>query len=391
VLNHTNEAYAGVNPFFATMPSWFTATGIILATAAAVVASQAVISSYFTLISEAISLNFWPKFKFRYPAEVKGQIFIPRVNWFLWLACVFVVLFFQQSSAMQAAYGLSISITMLMTTVLLSLYIYNNKIPVPFLIWFLLIFATIEGAFLIANLHKFNTGGWLTILIASGFIFVMYTWYNGRKIKNKFLTFEEIEKYVPIIRKISQDKSIPKYATNLVYITKANSFFEIESKIIYSIINKQPKRADIYWFLHLDITDEPNTFEYRVVHYDPGKIIKVDFQLGFKVEPRINLYFKQVLEDLDASGEVDIISRYESLREFNIASDFQFILIDRISVGNADFTPHEQVTLDLYEFIRKVGISEARSLGLDTSNCVIEKVPLLVDPQHKSRINRKNV
>lgn len=390
VLNHPSEAYAGTNPFFAIMPEWFVVTGIIVAIAAAVVASQALISGSFTLISEAISLNFWPKFKLRYPSLVKGQIFIPRVNVFLWIACSFVVLFFQESAKMQAAYGLSITITMIMTTILMSLYIYNNKVPIPFLIWFLIIFLTIEGAFLYSNLHKFWDGGWFTIAVASVLVVIMYVWYNGRKIKNKFLAFVEIEKYVPIIRRISKDVTIPKHATNLVYITKANSFFEIETKIIYSIVNKQPKRADVYWFLHVDITDEPDTFEYRVVHYDPGTIIKVDFKLGFKVEPRINLYFKQVIEDMVAAGEVEMLSRYESLREFNISSDFQYILIDRIASGDLEFTPHEQVILDFYEQIRKLGITEARSLGLDTSNCVIEKVPLLVDQQLKSRIVRKN-
>jgi KUP system potassium uptake protein len=280
---------------------------------------------------------------------------------------------------------------MLMTTILLGLYIYNNKVPLPFLVWFLLVFLTVEGAFLYSNIQKFWHGAWVTIAVASVFIFVMYVWYNGRKIKNKFLTFVEIEKYVPILKRVSGDKGIPKHATNLVYITKANSFFEIESKIIYSILNKQPKRADIYWFLHVDITDEPDTFEYRVVHYDPGTIIKVEFKLGFKVEPRINLYFKQVVDDLVAAGEIDILSRYESLREFNISSDFQYILIDRVSNNEAEFTPHQQVVLDFYELIRKIAITEARSLGLDTSNSVIEKVPLLVDPHYTGRITRKNV
>lgn len=390
VLANPAEAKTGMSIFFSIMPQWFIIPGIIIAIAAAVVASQALISGSFTLISEAISLNFWPKLKLRYPTEVKGQIFIPKINWFLWIACIFVVLKFQESSAMQAAYGLSISITMMMTTLLLSFYIYNSRIPVPFLIWFLLVFLLIEGAFLYANLQKFWSGGWFTIATASIFIFIMYNWYNGRKIKNKFMTFVEIDKYVPIIKKISKDLSIPKRATNLVYITKANSFYEIESKIIYSIINKQPKRADIYWFLHVDITDEPDTFEYRVVHYEPGSIIKVDFKLGFKVEPRINLYFKQVIDDLVANEEVDMLSRYESLREFNISSDFQYVLIDRIANNDAEFTPHQQVILDFYEAIRIMAIPEGRALGLDTSNCILEKVPLLVDPHYKKHIVRKN-
>jgi KUP system potassium uptake protein len=255
----------------------------------------------------------------------------------------------------------------------------------------LIIFLTIEGGFLYSNIQKFLSGGWLTIAIASIFSFIMYMWYNGRKIKNKYLVFVDIEEYVPVLKRLSKDESIPKHATHLCYITKANTFYQIESKIMYSIINKQPKRADVYWFLHLDITDEPDTFEYRVVHYEPGTIIKVDFRLGFKIEPKINLYFKQVLEDLVASNEVNMLSRYQSLKEFNIAGDFKFILIDRVPNNEADFTPHNQFVLSSYEFIRRLGVSETRSLGIDTSNSIIEKVPLTVDPQFKNRLVRKNV
>jgi KUP system potassium uptake protein len=388
VLNHQQEAFSGVNPFFAIMPQWFLVPGVILATVAAIIASQALISGSFTLVAESISLNFWPKLKQRYPSGVKGQVYIPRLNILLWLACCFVVLYFTESASMQAAYGLSITITMLMTTVLLSIHIYNNKVPAPFIIWFLLVFLSIEGTFLYANIQKFWNGGWLTVAIAAIIIMIMYTWYNGRKIKNKFLTFVDIEEYVPVLKRMSQDKDIPKFATHLVFITKANTFYQIESKIMYSIINKQPKRADLYWFIHVDITDEPDTFEYRVVHYDPGTIIKVEFRLGFKVEPRINLYFRQVLEDLVASKEVDILSRYQSLKEANIQGDFKYVLIDRVANNDAEFTPHTQFILGVYEFIRKFTVSEARSLGIDSSNCIIEKIPLMLDPKAKMKINR---
>ncbi|HEX3008048.1 MAG TPA: KUP/HAK/KT family potassium transporter, partial [Bacteroidales bacterium] len=389
VLNHPQEAIGGVNPFFAIMPQWFLIPGIIFATAAAIIASQALISGSFTLVSEAISLNFWPKLKLRYPSEVKGQIYIPQVNWFLWIACCFVVIYFQESADMQAAYGLSITITMLMTTMLLSLYIHNKKVPIPFLIWFLIIFLTLEVTFLYANIQKFWNGGWITIAIASIFIVLMYVWYNGRKIKNKFLSFVEIEDYVPILKSLSEDESIPKYSTHLVYVTKANSFYEIESKIMYSIINKQPKRADVYWFLHVDISDEPDTFEYRVVHYEPGKIIKVEFRLGFKIKTKIIQYFRQVLEEMVESGEVEVMSRYDSLKEFKIQGDFQYILIDRIATIEGGFTPHQQIILNMYELIRKVGVSDARALGMDTSNCIIEKVPIVIENKFKHRLVRK--
>lgn len=388
VLSHSNEAFLGVNPFFAIMPQWFIIPGVILATAAAIIASQALISGSFTLVAEAISLNFWPKLKLRYPSRIKGQVFIPRVNLILWIACCFVVIYFTESANMQAAYGLSITITMLMTTLLLGIYIYNNKVPAPFIIWFLIVFLSIEGTFLYANIQKFWNGGWLTVAIAFVIIVIMYIWYNGRKIKNKFLTFVDIEEYVPILKKMSKDKEIPKYSTHLVYITKANTFYQIESKIMYSIINKQPKRADLYWFIHVDISDEPDTFEYRVVHYDPGTIIKVEFRLGFKVEPRINLYFKQVLEDLEATKEVEILSRYQSLREFNIAGDFRYVLIDRVANPDAEFSPYKQFILSFYEFIRKFTSSEARALGIDTSNCIIENIPLALDTKAKKKIYR---
>ena len=387
IIMHQSEMNTK-NPFYAIMPEWFLAPGIIIATAAAIIASQALISGSFTLISEAISLNFWPKFKLRYPSDFKGQIYVPKINWFLWVACVFVVLYFQKSSKMEAAYGLSITITMIMTTILLSIFIYNKKVPFPFIMWFVLIFLTVEGAFLYANLHKFKNGGWLTISIAGIFTLIMYCWYNGRKLKNKFLVFVPIKDYLNVIHALSKDKEIPKYATNLVYITKANFPFEIESKIIYSIINKQPKRADVYWFIHVDITDEPDTFEYKVHHYNHGSIIKVDFRLGFKVEPRINLYFKQVLEEMESSGELDILSRYESLRNFDINGDFQYILIDRIANYDYDFSAHQKFVMNMYELIKRLGITEARALGLDTSSCIIEKVPLLVDQQTNKKLIR---
>ncbi|HEX2934586.1 MAG TPA: KUP/HAK/KT family potassium transporter [Bacteroidales bacterium] len=388
VIMHKDMVGPGLNPFYAVMPDWFLSIGIAIATIAAVIACQAIISGSFTLISEAISLNFWPKFKLRYPSEYKGQIYIPKINWILWAGCLFVVWHFQDSTKMEAAYGLSITMTMILTTLLLSFYIHSKKVPLPFIIWFLLIFLTVEGTFLVANLNKFKHGGWFSVAVASVFFTIMYCWYNGRKIKNKFMVFVAIRDYLNVIHALSGDKEIPKYATNLVYVTKANFPFEIEAKIIYSIINKQPKRADVYWFLHVDITDEPNTFEYHIHHYNHGSIIKVDFRLGFKVEPRINLYFKQVIEEMAASGEFDSLSRYDSLRQFNIHGDFQYILIDRVASMDYEFTAYQKFILNMYDLIKRMAITEAKALGLDTSNCLVEKVPLTTDSQIKKRMVR---
>lgn len=387
VLCHPALAKTDINPFYMLMPQWFLVSGIIVATAAAVIASQALISGSFTLITEAISLNFWPKLKIGYPTDVKGQVYVPKINWFLWIACLFVVWFFQESSRMGAAYGLSITITMLMTTTLLIIYL-NHRTSIFFIVIFASVFFFIEGSFLIANLHKFLNGGYVTILIAGLFSIIMYNWYNGRKLKNSYMVFVKLTDYLDILKSLSADTSVPKYSTNLVYVTKANKKTEIESKIIYSIINKQPKRADVYWFLHVDVMDSPDTFEYEVTHFVPGKVIKVDFRLGFKMEPRISQYFRQILEDLVEKGEVDILSRYESLRGHHVNGDFQYVLIDRVATYDAEFTFHQKLVINIYNLIKKLAIPEEKALNLDTSNVLVEKVPLLADQRAKRKITR---
>jgi KUP system potassium uptake protein len=386
-LSHPASAVSGMNPFFMLMPNWFLLSGIIIATAAAVIASQALISGSFTLITEAISLNFWPKMKIGYPTDVKGQVYVPKINWFLWIACMFVVWYFKESSRMQAAYGLSITITMLMTTTLLIIYL-NHRVSLPLIVLFGMVFFFIEGSFLIANLHKFKNGGYVTIFLAGVFSVIMYVWYNGRKLKNSYVVFVKLTDYIDILKSLSSDQSVPKYTTNLVYITKANKKTEIESKIIYSIINKQPKRADIYWFLHVDIMDSPDTFEYEVTHFVPGRVMKVDFRLGFKVEPRISQYFRQILEDLVEKSEVDILSRYESLRSHHVNGDFQYVLIDRVATYDIDFTFHQKLIINIYNLIKRLAIPEEKALNLDTSNVMVEKVPLLADQRAKRKITR---
>ncbi len=379
ILLNTDQMYQWTNPFFSIMPHWFLIFGIIISTAAAIIASQALISGSYTLISEAIQLNFWPKIRINYPTNIKGQMYISSINWILYFSCLFVVLFFQRSSNMEAAYGLSITITMLMTTGLLSVYLYYRKVPVYVIVVFLLVYLSIEGSFLFANLNKFMHGGWFTILIGGLLFLIMWVWYNGRKIKNSFIEFIKIGSFYDIIRDLSQDETVPKYATNLVFLTKANKTTDIESKIIYSILNKQPKRADTYWLLHVDILDDPHVLEYKITQMIEGILIKVDFKIGFKVQPRINLFFRQVLEELAHHNEIDMVSHYKSLRKHHVTADFRFVVIDRIQNYDFDFPPREQFIMDLYTIFKKFGISEVRSLGLDTSNVIVETVPLYID------------
>jgi KUP system potassium uptake protein len=277
---------------------------------------------------------------------------------------------------MEAAYGLSITITMLMTTALLTVYLNQKKVPVYITGLLLAVYLTIEGSFLVANLNKFVNGGWFTILLGGILFTIMYTWYKGRKIKNNFSEFVKIENYVDIIKALHDDQSVQKFATNLAFITKANTITDLEEKIIYSILKKQPKRADVYWLLHVDIMDDPHRLDYRITPIIEGILIKIDFRIGFKVQPRVNLFFRYVVEEMKKNGEIDPVSRYDSLRKHNINADFRFVIIDRIQNYDFDFKPWDQLIMDLYMIIKRFGIGEVKALGLDNSNTTTETVPL---------------
>ncbi len=388
LLTHPTTNVHVLNPFYAIMPDWFLLPGIIIATTAAIIASQALISGSFSIINEAILLNFWPKLKVKYPTKVKGQMYIPGINYFLWIGCLIVILVFQKSSDMEAAYGLSITITMLMTTALLGVYAITHKIKLYFVIPFIMIYFVIEGAFLIANLNKFLHGGWLTIVIAGILFIIMYVWYRGRELKNKFTEFEKIDKYKYIFTDLINDTTIPKYATNLVYLTRASSNINIETKIFKSIFSKQPKRADMYWLLHVEILDTPHALEYKITELIPGSLIKVDFRIGFQVQPRINLFFREVIDDMVKNKEIDPLSNYPSLRQHNIEADFRFIIIDRVQNYDFDFPGFDQLIMDAYAILKKAGITEVRSFGLDTSNVLVEKVSLAYDSKERSGLKR---
>lgn len=389
LMNRSGKLLGKDNPFFSLMPSWFLIVGIVIATAAAIVASQALISGSFTLINEAVRLNFGPKLKIDYPSEMRGQIYIPTVNWALCAGCIGIVLYFKESSGMEAAYGLSIILAMLSTTLLLSYYLYMRRYPLPFIFFLLLIFLSIEISFLIANLDKFPHGGWVTLLVTSFLFTFMYAWYLARKIRNRYVEFVKLKDFVSLITEMSSDESIPKYATHLVYLTSANRMEEIESKVMYSILQKQPKRADTYWFLHVDVLDEPYTIEYRVDEIVNDKIMHVEFRLGFRVEQRINVMFRQVIQELVMNKEVDIRSRYTSLNKSNLVGDFRFVVIEKHISNENEFGMLEKIALNIYSFLHLFALPEEKAFGLDTSSVTVEKVPLVVKPA--GRINMKRV
>lgn len=389
LLNHQGTVLTDINPFFAIMPDGFRIIGILIATAAAIVASQALISGSFTLISEAMRLNLWSKVKINYPSEERGQLFIPAVNMLLFLGCCGVVLYFQRSSNMEAAYGLTINLGMLMNTTLFSFYLFTHRVSRYWVMVYLLVYLTVEIAFLVANLDKFTHGGYVSFIIGGLLFMIMYVWYRARKIKNRYVEFVRLEHYIPKIQELSNDKSVPKYSTHLAYLTSANNPKEIEHKIIYSILDKKPKRADIYWMVHVDTLDDPYTCEYKVEHIIPNDIIRVDFKLGFKVQPRINLMFKKVVEDLVANKEVNIHSRYESLeKKKQIVGDFQFIVLEKYLSQDNELPFWEKVVMKFYFWIKDISLSEEKSFGLDVSNVTVEKFPLIVAPVTSLKLKR---
>ncbi len=377
------------NPFFGIIPEWFIWPGIAISTIAAVVASQALISGSYTLINEAIRLNLWPKVKVRYPTLLKGQIYIPSVNWLLLTGCILIVFIFKESSHMDAAYGLAISITMLMTTLLLCFYLYSVK-HISFL-WVLgcfILYFIIEMSFLIANLKKFLHGGYVTLLIGGAIITVMWIWFASRKIKNRLTEFVMLEDYHNMLIELSHDMSIPKYATHLVYLTSADNPKHIESKIMYSIFNKQPKRADVFWFVHIDVIDEPYTMEYKVDVILPNDLVRVDFRLGFRVEQKINLYFRKVVEDMVKNKEIDFTSRYTSLSKRNIIGDFKFVVLEKHLSNDNALPPLEQMIMEGHFFLKGISLSEPSAFGLDTSSVIEEKVPLVISPKENFELKR---
>jgi len=388
IVSHSASMHTGINPFYAIMPNWLLIPGIIMATGAAIIASQALISGCFTIFSEAVHLNFWPTMKFKYPSVDKGQIYIPRINNLLYILCIITVLLFQTSAHMEAAYGLSITITMLTTTVMLAVYLKQRFTPHWLVIAFLLVYLLIEGFFFLANLTKFAHGGWFTIMLALIAGSTMYIWYRAWNIRRKYLKFKKLSDYYDIIRDLKADETIPKYATNLVYIRQSDSDDMVEDKLIYSIINKQPKRADHYFLVHFSNDDAPDTLNYTCHELIEQTLYAINIRVGYRVNPLMTLYLRQIVEDLIAQHRFDIRSCYPSLRKHNIAGDFRFIVIHRIYYASTVVSASDNFMLHLFGFIRHIGIDDEQALGLDTSNVTVERVPFVINNKYKQRITR---
>ncbi len=379
LMSRTGTQIEGATPFYSIVPPAILPLGILIATCAAIIASQALISGSFTLIGEAIRLHFWSRQRIIYPTDFRGQLYIPQVNWLLMAGCIFIVLFFRESKYMEAAYGLSVTLTMLMTTVLIAMYLRSKRVPMAAVVGISGLFFTIETGFLIANLEKIHEGGWVSLLVGFVLFSIMWLWYHGRQLRRSLTVMEKTEPFFVTLKELSNDTTLPQYATHLVYLTASDSPKKIEQETIRSVLEKVPKRADVYWFLHIKTDNEPFTMKYKVETLAKEDVYYMTLTLGFRIEPRVNYFFDIALKDLEKSKEVNITSRHPALEKYNIDGDVRFVLHSSFLSYENELSFKQNFVMRSYYFLRRwFSIKEDEAYGLDASNVVIEKVPIVV-------------
>jgi KUP system potassium uptake protein len=389
LMNQGEDFLNGRNPFFEIVPRWFLLPSIIIATLATIIASQALISGSYTLISEAINLNFWPRVSVRQPSESKGQIYIPSVNTILWFGCILMMIYFRESGHMEAAYGFSITITMMMTTLLLSYFlIFRLKWNKIYVVFFLIVFSIIEISFFIANVAKIKER-WMFLFFEIFIFTIMYVWYYARFIHKQFVKYVDLGKYTQLITELSLDSDIPKFSTHLIYLTKSKVRHQIDEKIIQSIFSKKPKRADVYWFLNINQTEDPYTLSYNVSELIDDKVIKVTINMGFKIIPRTELYFKKIVQDLVQRKELNLHIRPDGSSKYYNEPDYTFVVINKFLSVENEFAVKDGLLLEGYFFLKHLGLSDAKAFGLDKSDVVIEQFPLIYQPINNIKIEKE--
>jgi KUP system potassium uptake protein len=389
LLSHRGETLGDQIPFFSLMPQWFLMPGIIITTLATIIASQSLISGTFSLINEAMKLKLWPASRVRYPSQSTGQMYIPAMNWTLMIGSIIAVFLFRESSAMEAAYGLAITINMLMTTSLLAYYFYTVKKSILRSIILGVVFFTLEGIFLASNLDKFEHGGWFTFAIAAVFFFMMFILHKARKLRQRHTEFVDLRHYESMLKDLQEDDTVPKEASNLVYLAVADSRRYIDSNIIYSIFKKRPKRADVYWFVHVETVDNPFTSKYKVDTIIPKKAFFVSIKLGFKTPHRVNTLFNRIIHEMADNGEIDLTSRYPALHKYSMMSDFKFISLHSWASADSEISSFERFVITGYRLIKSFSLATEEMYGLEAANIEVEKVPIQVGPLAKVKIRRE--
>ncbi len=391
LMSHLGQTLKDVDPFYDLVPRWALIPAIVVAAAATIIASQALISGTFTLFNEAVRLNVWPKLRIEFPTELRGQVYVPAVNWMMMAGCIFMVLHFKESAAMEAAFGLSVTLTMLMTTFLLSYYLYTRRVNKALVLFLFLLFLAIETSFLVANLAKFSHGGYITVLIGALLVSTMYIWYAGRRLKNKYKATRPLAPYLPKLRELSNDAAVPKYATHLVYLTLSRDPSVIEERVLESIFARQPKRADIYWAVHLEVDDAPYTMKYSAHVVEPEEVMFVSMRLGFRVVPRLNLLFKEIVAGLVESGEVHIQNKYAIADTAALTGDFRFVVMKSFLSVESNLGFWDNLIMRLHFVLSAIGLPDHKAYGLDYNNVTIERVPLVVQEARESESRLKLV
>lgn len=376
--SHIGQTLKDIDPFYGLVPGWFLLPSVAISTLATIIASQALISGTYTLFNEAVRLNIWPKLRTAFPSETRGQVYIPSINYLMMAGCIFMVLYFRESTNMEAAFGLSVTLTMLMTTVLLSYYLYTKRYPRIFTAAVLLMYLWIEITFLIANMKKFEHGGWLTMLIGLFLITIMYVWQMGRKLKSKLKKYVPLAQYIPQIQKLKNDTSIPEFSTHVAYLTLAENPNKVEQKIIESIFCRQPKRAEVYWLVHIDVDDSPYTMSYSTQVIAPNDLIYVKFKLGFRIVPRVNLLFKMVVNTMVANNEIEFKNDYCSVAEPDGCGDFRFVVMSSFLSFENELPFWTNLMMRIYFILDKISLPDPEAFGLDYNHVILERIPLIV-------------
>ena len=372
------RAIEDMNPFFMMLPESMRPVAIVMSAAAAIIASQALITGSYTLVSEAVRLDLMPHLKVQYPSDTKGQIYIGAVNSVLWVGCTLVVLYFKTSARMEAAYGLAITVTMLMTTLLLSVYLGRVRNKKILSVVMLVVFGAIECVFFVSSLSKFLIGGYITVLIALLILLIMIVWHRGTELEEKYSVSLNPVDYLTNLKNLRSDNSIPKVADNLVYIESPTEDGGMDRDILYSILDKDLKRASAYWFISVHVADDPNMMNYSVQTYGTDFVYRVRLDLGYKTEQCVNVYLRQIIGDLLESGEMPAQERKYSIYGKSNVGNFKFCILKKSVPSGSELSTVDSVVLKTKYAIRHIAGSKAKWYGLDTSSQIIEMVPLIV-------------
>lgn len=376
------------NPFFEMLPDSIRIVAVVMSTLAAIIASQALITGSYTLVSEAINLDLLPHIKILYPSQTKGQMYIPLVNSMLWIFCMGVVVYFRTSARMEAAYGLAITITMLMTTILLFMYLKSKAIPVILPIIMLLFFGALEGMFFVSSATKFLHGGYVAVIIAAFILTLMVIWFVGTQIEKRQDRNYPMTEFVAQLDELKDDENLPIFTNNLVYLTKKASGTYIDRDVAYSVLDGQAKRADVYWFINISVTDEPYTHEYEIENFGTDYCFDVQLRLGFKVEQRLNVYMRQIITELMASGDIRPQQQDYSIYDDKEVGDFTFVMVRKSVSPESELTPIERWIMSLKYRIKEAIGSPARWYGLETAHTLYEYVPLFLKTRKADHLNR---